>query len=150
MCESSGEIRVRVAAAIVKDNCVLLVQHTKDGASYWMLPGGGVEHGETIANGLVRELNEELCLTIRPGRLLLVNDTIAPEGDRHVLNLCFSAEILDGQPGLGEDARITDWAFIPIEQLGMIPLRPAFAEALRAALQSNTPTETPYLGNIWT
>jgi len=48
----------RVCGAIVKNGAILMVlQH--DGRSYWTLPGGGVEAGETPQQAVVREVQEE-------------------------------------------------------------------------------------------
>ena len=35
--------RIRVAGLLINGGRVLLVRHEKDGRSYWLLPGGGVE-----------------------------------------------------------------------------------------------------------
>lgn len=150
MSGQSPNVRIRVAAVILQDSHILLVQHTKDGESYWMLPGGGVDFGETLAEALVRELREELGLAVRPGRLLLASDAIAPDRSRHMVNLCFSAEILEGTPVLGSDPRLTDWAFMPVDELMRVPLRPAFAGDLLAALESGSEASARYLGNLWT
>lgn len=50
--------RVGVRAIIYKDGKILAVKHkTKDGeASFWAIPGGGLEPGESIENGLRREV----------------------------------------------------------------------------------------------
>lgn len=61
-------IRV-VAAAIIEDRRVLVARRAPDMArpGLWELPGGKVEAGETDADALVRELEEELGITIEVG-----------------------------------------------------------------------------------
>jgi 8-oxo-dGTP pyrophosphatase MutT (NUDIX family) len=50
--------RVAIRVLIVQDDKVLLVKEADD--NWWALPGGGVDHGETIEATLVREVEEEL------------------------------------------------------------------------------------------
>ena len=48
-------IRVRVAGIIVEDARVLLIAHKKNDKVYWLLPGGGVDFGESLPDaGLER------------------------------------------------------------------------------------------------
>lgn len=72
---------IRFQAAILHDRQILLIQHREhaSGRSYWLLPGGGREAGETPEQCLVREVHEETGLTIRVDRLLV--DDPAPSGD---------------------------------------------------------------------
>jgi len=52
--------RVAVKAVIIRDHKILLVKERDD--EWWSLPGGGIDHGETPAEALIRELAEELGL----------------------------------------------------------------------------------------
>ena len=38
-------IRIRIGILIVSDGKVLLIEHIKNGRSYWLIPGGGLEYG---------------------------------------------------------------------------------------------------------
>jgi 8-oxo-dGTP pyrophosphatase MutT (NUDIX family) len=49
--------RVSAKAIIIRENKILLVKET---GNWWSLPGGGIDHGETVVTALSRELSEEL------------------------------------------------------------------------------------------
>lgn len=50
--------RVAARALVVQNDKVLLVW--ENGSSWWQIPGGGVDYGETMESTLVREVEEEL------------------------------------------------------------------------------------------
>ena len=49
----------RVQAIIVRGNRILMVKHQQGTQTWWCLPGGGQEPGESSEEGVLRELREE-------------------------------------------------------------------------------------------
>ena len=67
--------RIGVRAIIWHEGKLLAVQHAaKDSKSkgYWVIPGGGLDPGESLEAGLERELMEELGVKAKVGRLLMI------------------------------------------------------------------------------
>jgi ADP-ribose pyrophosphatase YjhB (NUDIX family) len=90
--------RLRVSALLRWHERILLCRQEKPGREYWLLPGGGVEGGESLMEALARELGEELGL---PDELLFegpiaVADSISPPSTaehRHVVHIIFAADL---------------------------------------------------------
>ena len=55
-----AEPRIRVSAVLRWRDQILLCRHEKPGKEYWLLPGGGVNSGESLVQALRRELWEEV------------------------------------------------------------------------------------------
>jgi len=93
-----GHIRVRVAAAIVDGDRILLVPHRREnGSTVWYLPGGGVEFCEGLPTGLIRELQEETGLLIRPAHLFGVAESIILDEPWHSVTVIYRADIVGGE-----------------------------------------------------
>src|SRR5439155_263997 len=82
--------RVRVSAILGWNGRVLLCRHEKPGKEYWLLPGGGVNGGESLVDALHRELAEEIGIDDRlpvEGPVAIV-DSIGPQSSfvpKHVV-----------------------------------------------------------------
>ena len=63
-------IRLRVTLIIIQDEEILLIDRQRNGRSFYVLPGGGVEPGESLAQAAIREAKEELSLDVKLGPLL--------------------------------------------------------------------------------
>ena len=64
---------IRYQGAIIRDNHILLIRHRehKSGRSYLILPGGGIELGESEEDCVRREIKEETNLDVKIISLLL-------------------------------------------------------------------------------
>ena len=93
-----AEPRVRVSAVLRWDDQILLCRHEKPGKEYWLLPGGGVNSGESLVDALHRELNEEIGIDEEipvEGPVAIV-DSIAPErslSQKHVVQIIFAGDL---------------------------------------------------------
>ena len=67
---SGKAAKPRAAAVVVNGDLVLVMKRHKRGRDYAVLPGGGLEEGETAAEAALRELHEETTLLAEIDRLL--------------------------------------------------------------------------------
>lgn len=64
--------QIRVTGVLIEDNKILLVKQRVSEERNWSLPGGRLEHGESIEKGLIREIQEETGLIVEISKLLYV------------------------------------------------------------------------------
>ncbi len=116
--QPSQRQRVAAYAVIRRDDDVLLTRISQLGhhPGAWTLPGGGVDHGESPARALAREVREECGVACEVGDLLGVHDVhfsgTAPTGrleDFHGIHLIFAATMEAGAtPYVAEVGGTTD------------------------------------------
>ena len=145
--------RVRVAALIRWQNRVLLCRQEKPGKEYWLLPGGGVDGGETLHHALRRELGEELGLwdqLVFEGPIA-VAESIAPAwtaGERHVVHIVFGADLSNRslEDVESHDAAVRGLRLFSLDELGDIVLHPPMKRFVER-WQPGDPSV--YLGSLW-
>ena len=117
-----------VGGVAVQDDALLLVRRGRPpGAGLWSVPGGRVEHGETVAQALVREMDEETGLAVMVGPLVDWVERIGP--GFHFVILDFEVTVLsDAPPVPGDDAAEVAW--VPLDQVTDLPLVDGLAEFL--------------------
>jgi ADP-ribose pyrophosphatase YjhB (NUDIX family) len=148
---SERAIRVRVGVLIWRDGEVLLVRHEKGGHSYWLVPGGGVDTGETMVEAGARELREETGYDVEVGRLLLLCEAIDPKpGGRHIVNAVFSGTVRGGTLAVGRnDKALRDAQWQPIEALATLEQYPPIGTELLECINEDGLGPVRVLGNTW-
>ncbi len=91
--------RPRACGALLHDDRVLMVRHAEPMRSYWTLPGGAVEAGETPAEAAAREVWEETGLRTTAVRLLF-ETTYGNEGSSEYCFLMTPNGPLDARLGV--------------------------------------------------
>lgn len=147
MIDILNSVRIRVAGLVMRDGEVLLISHRKDGRVYWLLPGGGVDHGESLEEALQREFLEELGISVRVGQPVLICDSIDPEGRRHIVNIVFSCTHTGGEYSLGAEERLYGYRFCGPGEISALTMYPPINREL-VALARNEKTDL-YVGRIW-
>jgi ADP-ribose pyrophosphatase len=115
-----------VGGVVIRDGRVLLIRRGKEPLrGRWLIPGGTVELGETLQEALVREIQEETGVLVRPREVVLVFDRIQRSGtavDYHYVIIDYDCDYLSGEPRAGSDAQ--DVALVAREDLDAYDLPP--------------------------
>jgi 8-oxo-dGTP diphosphatase len=96
---------VSVAGVVVDDQGRALIIKRRDNG-HWEPPGGVLEHGETIKDGLCREVFEETGLKVEPDSLTGVYQNMT----RHIVALVFRCRLLSGELRVNPEASEFRWA----------------------------------------
>ena len=104
---------VGVGAVIVDSGRVLLVQRGREPLKgHWTLPGGLLELGESLAAGVIREVQEETGLEVEPVELVELVDRIHREDDRvryHYVIADYLCRVVGGTLRAASDAAAVRW-----------------------------------------
>lgn len=147
------EPRIRVSAILRWKGRVLLCRHEKPGREYWLLPGGGVNSGESLVDALHRELAEEVGIDHEvpvEGPVAIV-DSISPErsfAPKHVVHIIFAGDL--GGRSLeavtSQDAAVRGHRLFAGAELEGVVLHPPIQRFL-TRWQPGDPVV--YLGALW-
>ena len=120
-----------IGAFVVDDGRILMIRRgTEPEAGRWSVPGGRLELGETMADGVEREVFEETGVAVRCGALATLVERFHDIG--HVVIADFHAEAVDGSavPVAGDDASEAAW--VPVGELGSLDLVSGLFDVLLA------------------
>lgn len=113
---SSKSIKIGCEVFLIKDNCILLGKRKNCyGEGTWALPGGHLEHGESLVDCISRELKEELGIEGSDFKLITITDNIDDRG--HYVHVSFLLERFIGEIKCMEPDLCYEWRFFDISNL---------------------------------
>jgi 8-oxo-dGTP diphosphatase len=129
---------VGVGAIIIEHDRVALVRRGHPPlAGEWSIPGGVLEVGETLRQGVVREALEETGLRVEAGELLGVYDRILRDADErpryHYVLIDFLCRRIAGEFQAADDAAEARWFTRP--EVGGLGLPEDTAEVIRLGFE---------------
>ena len=134
---------VGVGGVVIEQGRALLIRRGSEPLrGQWSIPGGTLELGESLEQGVARELREETGLVVRVLELIEVFDRIFPNEDSgppgskqrprfHFVIVDYLCERIDGEALAGSD--VTDVAFASEDQLGDFHLTETATRVLKKA-----------------
>jgi len=114
---------IKVVAAIIhKDNKIMIAKRkeNKSMGGFWEFPGGKIDPGETPEESLVRELKEEMDISIKVEKY--VGESIYDYGDIVICLLGYLASIENGDIILNDH---DEYEWVTLENICKFKLAPA-------------------------
>ena len=148
----SAEPRIRVSALLQWRGQLLLCRHEKPGKEYWLLPGGGVNSGESLTDALQRELEEELGIDedVPVEGPVAIVESIEPHRPvrKHVVHIIFAGDLTGRslEAVRSEDAAVRGHRLFWIEDLDGVVVHPPIERFLRRWRPGDP---VAYLGALW-
>ena len=129
---------IGVGAVIVEGGRVLLVRRdTEPLRGEWSVPGGMLELGEKLRDGVRREALEETGVRVEPGEVLDVFDSIFTDGlgktQYHYVLIDYLCRVISGDAQAGGD--VSDVRWVSLEALPAMGLREPVEQVVRKGLE---------------
>ncbi|MDO4672615.1 MAG: (deoxy)nucleoside triphosphate pyrophosphohydrolase [Porphyromonadaceae bacterium] len=113
---------IEVVAAVIYNNGTYLATQKGDGPfrGQWEFPGGKIEIGETKQEALIREIKEELSLTIEVEKWICTTEYDYPTF--HITMHSYLCKMIEGKPILNEHQALK---WLPAKDLNNLKWLPA-------------------------
>ncbi|UTV29088.1 NUDIX domain-containing protein [Photobacterium atrarenae] len=124
--------RISVRAVFYNQGHILLCKHHDNKGIWYITPGGGIEHGETLEDAFHRELKEELGAEARMGDVLCIRDFIAARSpvpfsppDFHQVEIFVEAHMLQLNNAASQpDDYQVGYEWLPLDRLTQVRFYP--------------------------
>jgi ADP-ribose pyrophosphatase YjhB (NUDIX family) len=130
------QVRTAARAVVVQDGRLLAITMRDRDGLFYILPGGGQRHGETLADTLRRETREEIGVELEPGPVFYVREYIGKnhtfaQAHRHfhqveIVYRCVLPAGMTPGVGTGQDNRQVGLEWLELARLRDYRFFPAF------------------------
>ena len=103
----------------------------------WEIPGGGIEYGEKVEDGLKREVQEELGIDIEVQEMLQLCDHILVYEGQHWISPTYICRLTKGTPTIQEPEKCTEIGWFTIDEAEKLDLSIVTAEDIRILKKRN-------------
>jgi 8-oxo-dGTP diphosphatase len=129
---------VGVGAVVVQGGRALIVRRaTEPLKGQWSIPGGMLELGEKLREGLAREVLEETALEVEVGDVLDVFDSIFPDAEGrtqfHYVLIDYLCTVRGGKATAGSDVSEVRW--VTSEELDGLGMKEVTMGVIRKAVR---------------
>lgn len=141
-------MKVRPSALIWRQQAsqteILLMHYCYGGQDVFALPGGNPDRGEILTETIIREIREELGVSVDVGEMILAGEMLLSERNDDVLHVVFAARNLRGEPVLNPaETTALNLVWKPISELANLNLYPNIGLRIQSWFRSAT-----YLGYV--
>jgi len=120
------------------DRALIVRRATEPLKGEWSIPGGALELGEKLREGVEREVLEETGLVVEAGEVLDVFDSIFGDAEGktqyHFVLVDYLCVRRSGEAVAGSDVSEVRW--VTLQELAQIPIRDVTAGVIRKGLES--------------
>lgn len=125
-----GEFSLGVGGVLWLNDKVLLVQRGHNpGKGMWTIPGGYVDHDESIGEAIIREIHEETGINAQPLSIIALRDRPAEKHNTYIIFLMqYQGGTLQAQPG-----EVSDLGFFTLEECQNLSIPSLTMSAIEAS-----------------
>jgi ADP-ribose pyrophosphatase YjhB (NUDIX family) len=138
---------VPAASAVVVDDVGRILLHKRTDNEYWSIPGGAMKPGESIAETIVREVEEETGIGVEVQKILGVYSnprhvSVYDDGEvRQQFSVCFLCRAVGGELRTSEES--SEVRFVELPETETLEIHPSIRLRIRHYAE-NWPE--PYIG----
>lgn len=144
-------MKVRPSALIWRQQAnqteILLMRYNYGGQDVFALPGGNPDRNETLPQTIIREIREELGVSVDVGEMILAGEMLLSQRNDDVLHIVFAARNLQGEPNLNPaETTALNLVWIPVSEVDKLNLYPNIGARIQPWF--NSATYLGYVGRI--